>query len=154
MKVQRMCKKLVLLLLLAALLCQTALAVDSEFLYGQRDISWIGMEGDSFLKLDGNAADRNHPSAAPGYWLDVYIPLVVDISSDCVLQDVTVEALEPESSYEYNQWPYSIRDFEADCAKFRHGLARTDALLGRSAEYGFQDPCSKRHTVRHLQSLL
>lgn len=103
MKVQRMCKKLVLLLLLAALLCQTALAVDSEFLYGQRDISWIGMEGDSFLKLDGNAADRNHPSAAPGYWLDVYIPLVVDISSDCVLQDVTVEALEPESSYEYNQ---------------------------------------------------
>ena len=119
MKVQRMCKKLVLLLLLAALLCQTALAVDSEFLYGQRDISWIGMEGDSFLKLDGNAADRNHPSAAPGYWLDVYIPLVVDISSDCVLQDVTVEALEPESSYEYNQWPYSIRDFEADCAKFR-----------------------------------
>ena len=29
MKVQRMCKKLVLLLLLAALLCQTALAVDA-----------------------------------------------------------------------------------------------------------------------------
>ena len=37
MRVQRMCRKLVLLLLAAACLCQMALAVSPDFLYGSRN---------------------------------------------------------------------------------------------------------------------
>ena len=66
MRVQRMCRRLVLLLLVAACLCQMALAVDPAFRYGSKNVSWVEMEGDSFLQIDGDAAERSRPSAAPG----------------------------------------------------------------------------------------
>ena len=66
MRVQRMCRRLVLLLLAAACLCQMALAVSPDFLYGSRNVSWVKMEGDGFLQIDGDAAERSRPSAAPG----------------------------------------------------------------------------------------
>ena len=119
MRVQRMCRKLVLLLLAAACLCQMALAVYPEFRYGSRNVSWVEMEGDSFLQIDGDAAERSRPSAAPGGWIDVYLPLRANIGSGCVLQELTFEAADPETATEQRQWPYRTLDMTADCAKFR-----------------------------------
>ena len=51
MRVQRMCRRLVLLLLAAACLCQMALAVDPAFRYGSKNVSWVEMDGDDFLLL-------------------------------------------------------------------------------------------------------
>ena len=45
MRVQRMCRRLVLLLLAAACLCQMALAVDPAFRYGSKNVSWVEMTG-------------------------------------------------------------------------------------------------------------
>ena len=45
MRVQRICRRLVLLLLAAACLCQMALAVDPNFRYGSKNVSWVEMEG-------------------------------------------------------------------------------------------------------------
>ena len=56
MRVQRMCRRLVLLLLAAACLCQMALAVDPAFRYGSKNVSWVEMDGDDFLLLDGDEA--------------------------------------------------------------------------------------------------
>ena len=61
MRVQRICRRLVLLLLAAACLCQMALAVDPAFRYGSKNVSWVEMDGDDFLLLDGDETDRDHP---------------------------------------------------------------------------------------------
>ena len=44
MRVQKMCRRLVLLLLAAACLCQMALAVDPAFRYGSKNVSWVEMD--------------------------------------------------------------------------------------------------------------
>ena len=76
MRVQRMCRRLVLLLLAAACLCQMALAVDPAFRYGSKNVSWVEMDGDDFLLLDGDEADRDHPAAYAGDWMKVNLPTV------------------------------------------------------------------------------
>ena len=71
MRVQKMCRRLVLLLLAAACLCQMALAVNSNFRYGSKNVSWVEMEGSDVLLIDGDAAERSHPTANAGDWLKV-----------------------------------------------------------------------------------
>ena len=53
MRVQRMCRRLVLLLLALACLCQMALAVNSNFRYGSKNVNWAEMEGSDVLLIDG-----------------------------------------------------------------------------------------------------
>ena len=79
MRVQRMCRRLVLLLLAAACLCQMALAVDPAFRYGSKNVSWVEMDGDDFLLLDGDEADRDHPAAYAGDWMKVNLPMRTSI---------------------------------------------------------------------------
>ena len=72
MRVQRMCRRLVLLLLALACLCQMALAVNSNFRYGSKNVNWAEMEGSDVLLIDGDAAERRHPTANAGDWLEEY----------------------------------------------------------------------------------
>ena len=87
MRVQRMCRRLVLLLLALACLCQMALAVNSNFRYGSKNVSWVEMDGDDFLLLDGDEADRDHPTAYAGDWMKVNLPMRTSIGKG-VLQDL------------------------------------------------------------------
>ena len=118
MRVQKMCRRLVLLLLAAACLCQMALAVDSDFLYGSRNVSYIEMDGDDVFLLDGDEADRGRPTAYPGEQMTTYLPLRVSIPSDSNVQDIRVEACEPESLSEARKWPFNTSDFTASCKHF------------------------------------
>lgn len=118
MKVQKMCKRLLLLLLIVASLCQMTFAASSDFLYTSRDVSWVEMEGDDVFQIDGDTASRTYPTAAPGEWLLMRLPLRVNIGSDEVLQNIEVMALTPENSWEASNWPFSITDFEAACDRF------------------------------------
>lgn len=118
MKVQRLCKKLLLLLLIAASLCQMAFAASASFLYTSQNVSWVEMEGDDVFQIDGDTASRTRPTAAPGEWLQMRLPLRANIGADEVLQSIQVMALTPESSREASSWPFSITDFEADCVHF------------------------------------
>ena len=88
MRVQRMCRRLVLLLLAAACLCQMALAVDPAFRYGSKNVSWVEMDGDDFLLLDGDEADRDHPAAYAGDWMKVNLPMRTSIGKG-VLQELS-----------------------------------------------------------------
>lgn len=117
MRVQRICRRLVLLLLAAACLCQMALAVDPAFRYGSKNVSWVEMDGDDFLLLDGDETDRDHPTAYAGDWLKVKLPLRANVG-DGVLQDIRVEACEPESLSEARSWPFNTSDFSGSCDLF------------------------------------
>ena len=117
MRVQRICRRLVLLLLAAACLCQMALAVNSNFRYGSKNVSWVEMDGDDFLLLDGDEADRDHPTAYAGDWMKVNLPMRTSIGKG-VLQDLRVEACEPESLSEARRWPFTTSDFSASCKMF------------------------------------
>ena len=117
MRVQRMCRRLVLLLLAAACLCQMALAVDPAFRYGSKNVSWVEMDGDDFLLLDGDEADRDHPAAYAGDWMKVTLPMRTSIGKG-VLQELRVEACEPESLSEARKWPFTTSDFSASCKMF------------------------------------
>lgn len=117
MRVQRMCRRLVLLLLALACLCQMALAVNSNFRYGSKNVSWVEMDGDDFLLLDGDEADRDHPTAYAGDWMKVNLPMRTSIGKG-VLQDLRVEACEPESLSEARRWPFTTSDFSASCKMF------------------------------------
>ena len=117
MRVQRMCRRLVLLLLAAACLCQMALAVNSNFRYGSKNVSWVEMEGSDVLLIDGDAAERSHPTAYAGDWLKVKLPLRANVG-DGVLQDIRVEACEPESLSEARSWPFNTSDFSGSCSMF------------------------------------
>lgn len=111
MRVQKMCRRLVLLLLAAACLCQMALAVDPAFRYGSKNVSWVEMDGDDFLLLDGDETDRDHPTAYAGDWMKVNLPMRTSIGEG-VLQELRVEACEPESLSEARRWPiYHVRLF-------------------------------------------
>ena len=117
MRVQRMCRRLVLLLLAAACLCQMALAVDPAFRYGSKNVSWVEMEGSDVLLIDGDAAERSHPTANAGDWLKVKFPLRANVG-DGVLQNIRVEACEPESLSEARSWPFNTSDFSGSCDLF------------------------------------
>ena len=117
MRVQRMCRRLVLLLLAAACLCQMALAVNSNFRYGSKNVNWVEMEGSDVLLIDGDAAERSHPTANAGDWLKVKFPLRANVG-DGVLQDIRVEACEPESLSEARSWPFNTSDFSGSCDLF------------------------------------
>lgn len=117
MRVQRMCRRLVLLLLAAACLCQMALAVDSDFVYGSRNVSYVEMDGDSVFLIDTDEADRGRPTAYPGEWMKVYLPLRASVNGS-VLRDVRVEACEPESLAEARKWPFNTSDFSGSCDLF------------------------------------
>ena len=117
MRVQKMCRRLVLLLLALACLCQMALAVNSNFRYGSKNVSWIEMEGSDVLLIDGDAAERSHPTANAGDWLKVKLPLRANVG-DGVLQDIRVEACEPESLSEARSWPFNTSDFSGSCDLF------------------------------------
>ena len=117
MRVQRICRRLVLLLLAAACLCQMALAVNSNFRYGSKNVSWVEMDGDDFLLLDGDEADRDHPTAYAGDWMKVNLPMRTSIGEG-VLQELRVEACEPESLSEARRWPFTTSDFSASCKMF------------------------------------
>lgn len=112
-----MCRRLVLLLLALACLCQMALAVNSNFRYGSKNVSWIEMEGSDVLLIDGDAAERSHPTANAGDWLKVKLPLRANVG-DGVLQDIRVEACEPESLSEARSWPFNTSDFSGSCDLF------------------------------------
>ena len=114
MRVQRMCRRLVLLLLAAACLCQMALAVDPAFRYGSKNVSWVEMDGDDFLLLDGDEADRDHPAAYAGDWMKVNLPMRTSIGKG-VLQELRVEACEPESLSEARRWPFTTSDLQDVC---------------------------------------
>ena len=117
MRVQRMCRRLVLLLLALACLCQMALAVNSNFRYGSKNVNWVEMEGSDVLLIDGDAAERSHPTANAGDWLKVKFPLRANVG-DGVLQDIRVEACEPESLSEARSWPFNTSDFSGSCDLF------------------------------------
>ena len=117
MRVQRMCRRLVLLLLAAACLCQMALAVDPAFRYGSKNVNWVEMEGSDVLLIDGDAAERSHPTANAGDWLKVKFPLRANVG-DGVLQNIRVEACEPESLSEARSWPFNTSDFSGSCDLF------------------------------------
>ena len=117
MRVQRICRRLVLLLLALACLCQMALAVNSNFRYGSKNVSWVEMDGDNFLLLDGDEADRDHPTAYAGDWMKVNLPMRTSIGKG-VLQELRVEACEPESLSEARRWPFTTSDFSASCKMF------------------------------------
>lgn len=117
MRVQKMCRRLVLLLLAAACLCQMALAVNSNFRYGSKNVNWVEMEGSDVLLIDGDAAERSHPTANAGDWLKVKFPLRANVG-DGVLQDIRVEACEPESLSEARSWPFNTSDFSGSCDLF------------------------------------
>lgn len=117
MRVQKMCRRLVLLLLAAACLCQLTLAVNSNFRYGSKNVSWVEMEGSDVLLIDGDAAERSHPTANAGDWLKVKLPLRANVG-DGVLQDIRVEACEPESLSEARSWPFNTSDFSGSCDLF------------------------------------
>ena len=117
MRVQRICRRLVLLLLALACLCQMALAVNSNFRYGSKNVSWVEMEGSDVLLIDGDAAERSHPTANAGDWLKVKFPLRANVG-DGVLQDIRVEACEPESLSEARSWPFNTSDFSGSCDLF------------------------------------
>ena len=117
MRVQRICRRLVLLLLAAACLCQMALAVNSNFRYGSKNVSWVEMEGSDVLLIDGDAAERSHPTANAGDWLKVKFPLRANVG-DGVLQNIRVEACEPESLSEARSWPFNTSDFSGSCDLF------------------------------------
>ena len=117
MRVQRMCRRLVLLLLAAACLCQMALAVNSDFVYGSRNVSYVEMDGDSVFLIDTDEADRGRPTAYPGEWMKVYLPLRASVNGS-VLRDVRVEACEPESLAEARKWPFNTSDFSGSCDLF------------------------------------
>ena len=117
MRVQKMCRRLVLLLLALACLCQMALAVNSNFRYGSKNVSWIEMEGSDVLLIDGDAAERSHPTAYAGDWLKVKLPLRANVGGG-VLQDIRVEACEPESLSEARSWPFNTSDFSGSCDLF------------------------------------
>lgn len=117
MRVQRMCRRLVLLLLAAACLCQMALAVNSNFRYGSKNVSWVEMEGSDVLLIDGDVAERSHPTANAGDWLKIKFPLRANVG-DGVLQDIRVEACEPESLSEARSWPFNTSDFSGSCDLF------------------------------------
>ena len=117
MRVQRMCRRLVLLLLAAACLCQMALAVNSNFRYGSKNVNWVEMEGSDVLLIDGDAAERSHPTANAGDWLKVKFPLRANVG-DGVLQNIRVEACEPESLSEARSWPFNTSDFSGSCDLF------------------------------------
>ena len=117
MRVQRICRRLVLLLLAAACLCQMALAVNSNFRYGSKNVNWVEMEGSDVLLIDGDAAERSHPTANAGDWLKVKFPLRANVG-DGVLQDIRVEACEPESLSEARSWPFNTSDFSGSCDLF------------------------------------
>ena len=87
MRVQRICRRLVLLLLAAACLCQMALAVDPAFRYGSKNVSWVEMDGDDFLLLDGDETGRDHPTAYAGDWMKVNLPMRTSIGKG-VLQEL------------------------------------------------------------------
>ena len=112
-----MCRRLVLLLLAAACLCQLTLAVNSNFRYGSKNVSWVEMEGSDVLLIDGDAAERSHPTANAGDWLKVKLPLRANVG-DGVLQDIRVEACEPESLSEARSWPFNTSDFSGSCDLF------------------------------------
>lgn len=117
MRVQKMCRRLVLLLLALACLCQMALAVNSNFRYGSKNVNWVEMEGSDVLLIDGDAAERSHPTANAGDWLKVKFPLRANVG-DGVLQDIRVEACEPESLSEARSWPFNTSDFSGSCDLF------------------------------------
>ena len=117
MRVQRICRRLVLLLLAAACLCQMALAVNSNVRYGSKNVSWVEMEGSDVLLIDGDAAERSHPTANAGDWLKVKFPLRANVG-DGVLQNIRVEACEPESLSEARSWPFNTSDFSGSCDLF------------------------------------
>lgn len=117
MRVQRICRRLVLLLLAAACLCQMALAVNSNFRYGSKNVNWVEMEGSDVLLIDGDAAERSYPTANAGDWLKVKFPLRANVG-DGVLQDIRVEACEPESLSEARSWPFNTSDFSGSCDLF------------------------------------
>ena len=117
MRVQRICRRLVLLLLAAACLCQMALAVNSNFRYGSKNVNWVEMEGSDVLLIDGDAAERSHPTANAGDWLKVKFPLRANVG-DGVLQNIRVEACEPESLSEARSWPFNTSDFSGSCDLF------------------------------------
>ena len=117
MRVQKMCRRLVLLLLALACLCQMALAVNSNFRYGSKNVSWIEMSGCDVLLLDGDAAERSHPTAYAGDWLKIKLPLRANVGGG-VLQDIRVEACEPESLSEARSWPFNTSDFSGSCDLF------------------------------------
>ena len=117
MRVQRICRRLVLLLLAAACLCQMALAVNSNFRYGSKNVSWVEMEGSDVLLIDGDVAERSHPTANAGDWLKIKFPLRANVG-DGVLQDIRVEACEPESLSEARSWPFNTSDFSGSCDLF------------------------------------
>lgn len=117
MRVQKMCRRLVLLLLAAACLCQMALAVNSNFRYGSKNVNWVEMEGSDVLLIDGDAAERSHPTANAGDWLKVKFPLRANVG-DGVLQNIRVEACEPESLSEARSWPFNTSDFSGSCDLF------------------------------------
>ena len=117
MRVQSMCRRLVLLLLAAACLCQMALAVNSNFRYGSKNVNWVEMEGSDVLLIDGDAAERSHPTANAGDWLKVKFPLRANVG-DGVLQNIRVEACEPESLSEARSWPFNTSDFSGSCDLF------------------------------------
>ena len=117
MRVQRMCRRLVLLLLALACLCQMALAVNSNFRYGSKNVNWAEMEGSDVLLIDGDAAERSHPTANAGDWLEVKFPLRANVG-DGVLQNIRVEACEPESLSEARSWPFNTSDFSGSCDLF------------------------------------
>ena len=117
MRVQRICRRLVLLLLAAACLCQMALAVNSNFRYGSKNVNWVEMEGSDVLLIDGDAAERSYPTANAGDWLKVKFPLRANVG-DGVLQNIRVEACEPESLSEARSWPFNTSDFSGSCDLF------------------------------------
>lgn len=117
MRVQKMCRRLVLLLLTLACLCQMALAVNSNFRYGSKNVNWVEMEGSDVLLIDGDAAERSHPTANAGDWLKVKFPLRANVG-DGVLQNIRVEACEPESLSEARSWPFNTSDFSGSCDLF------------------------------------
>ena len=117
MRVQRICRRLVLLLLALACLCQMALAVNSNFRYGSKNVNWVEMEGSDVLLIDGDAAERSHPTANAGDWLKVKFPLRANVG-DGVLQNIRVEACEPESLSEARSWPFNTSDFSGSCDLF------------------------------------
>lgn len=75
------------------------------------------MDGDDFLLLDGDEADRDHPAAYAGDWMKVNLPMRTSIGKG-VLQELRVEACEPESLSEARKWPFTTSDFSASCKMF------------------------------------
>ena len=94
-----------------------ALAVNSNFRYGSKNVNWAEMEGSDVLLIDGDAAERSHPTANAGDWLEVKFPLRANVG-DGVLQNIRVEACEPESLSEARSWPFNTSDFSGSCDLF------------------------------------